>query len=283
MKRLAIVALLGGAIAVGGTNAQAQDATAELTVVHAATFDAGNPFPVTVCLDDALVDGDFQVGERIVTDLPAGTYQADIYVGAGVFDGPDCAASVASTNAPPEPAISGPITLEAGDATTVVAAWNSTGPGVLVFPTDTSCVEEGTANVTAIHAATAGTVDVWAGPAGGELSPLVPDFAEGDVAGPVNVPGGAYDIAVFPAGADPSGNPAIAVDGLDIAAGTSVSIYAIGGNDGALGAFALVDEAPICEPTDTTVPVEPTEPQPEAEGTEATPAAPVPGQANFTG
>lgn len=282
MKRLALVALLGGAIAVGGTNAQAQDATAELTVVHAATFDAGNTFPVTVCLDGALVDGDFQVGEEIVTDLPAGTYQAAIYAGANVFPGPDCS-DEAIPSATPAPAITGPINLEPGDATTVVATWNGNGPGVLTFPTDTSCVEAGTANVTAIHAATAGTVDVWAGPAGGELSPLVPDFAEGDVAGPVNVTAGAYDIAVFPAGADPSGTPAIAVDGLEIEAGTSVKIYAIGGNDGDLGAFALFDEAPICEPTDTTVPVEPTEPQPETEGTEATPAAPVPGQATFTG
>jgi hypothetical protein len=282
MKRLAIVALLGGAIAVGGTNAQAQEGTGQLTLVHAATFDAGNPFPVTVCLDDALVDGDFQVGERIVTDLPAGTYTADIYVGAGVFDGPECAGSVVETSAI-EPALSGPITIVAGEPQTVVAAWNNDGPNVLAFETDTSCAPEGSANVSAVHAATAGTVDIWAGPAGGELAPFAPGFAEGELAGPVSIPEGDYDIAVFPEGADPTGTPAIAVDGLAIAAGTSVTIYAIGGNDGALGAFALVDEAPTCPPTETTVPVEPTEPQPEAENAEATPAAPVPGQANFTG
>jgi hypothetical protein len=277
MKRIAILALLAGALTVGSNGAQAQDATAELTVVHAATYDAGDSFPVTVCLDGGLVDGNFQVGEQIVADLPAGTYTADIYVGADVFAGPDCAEDEMMPSAAPEPALSGPITLAAGDAVTVVAAWNAEGPGLLEFDTDTSCVDEGTANVTAIHAATAGTVDVWAGPAGGDLAPLVPEFAEGEVAGPVNIPAGAYDIAVFPAGADPSGTPAIAVDGLEVEAGTSVTIYAIGGNDGDLGAFALVDDAPIC----AGEPVGPPAEEPIAE--EAPPATPVAGQPTFTG
>lgn len=100
------------------------------------------------------------------------------------------------------------------------------------------------------------------------------------------MPSGAYDIAVFPAGAEPTGEPAIAVDGLELAEGTSTVIYAIGGNDGPLGAFALTDDLAVCDvPTETTVPTTPTTeaPGPEAEGGTATPATPVAGNANFTG
>jgi hypothetical protein len=49
-------------------------------------------------------------------------------------------------------------------------------------------------------------VDVWAGPVG------------------------TYDVAGFPAGADPSGTPAIDLHGVELSEGALVELYDIGGD-----------------------------------------------------
>lgn len=273
MKRIAVLSLLASTVAVGaGASASwggSAPAEAQVTIVHAATYDAGNDFPVTVCSDGALLDDDFRVGQQLgPIGVPAGTLNAQIFVGAGG----DCSG---------DPAIEENLPIEAGDDVVVAAIWNAEGPALTSFDFDRSCVDPGNARVSALHAATAGTVDVWAGPAGGDLAPLIPDFAEGAYAGPLDVPAGSYDIAVFPAGADPSGTPAIAVDGLPLGEASHTVIYAIGGNDGDLGAFALEADVALCE-----VPVEETTPTTVATGpAEATPppAQPVAASPSYTG
>lgn len=282
MKRFAILALVAGALTFGAGGAQAQDDGGTVTIVHAATYDfPGDPFPVTVCLDGETVDGDFQVGEQLgPISLPAGAYEAGVIVGADA----DCTG---------EYDFGGALTLTvgAGDNWLLVAAWNTGGPGLLLFDeSQTPCVAPGEALATAVHAATAGTVDLWAGPAGGQLAPLVPEFLEGNIAGPIRVPAGSYDIAVYPTGSDPAGDAAaVEIDGLEVVEGTNTLFYVVGGNDGGIGAFVFVDDAVPCDvpddtapPTDDTVPAPgPTVPAP-GPGTPAA-AAPIAGQPTFTG
>ncbi|GHG42400.1 DUF4397 domain-containing protein [Streptomyces hydrogenans] len=77
-----------------------------------------------------------------------------------------------------------------------------------------------TATVSVLHAVPGLTVDVYAN--GDEL---LPDFKPGTLTEPQELPAGSYDLKVFPAGADPSGTPAVQKT-VDVPAGANATVVA---------------------------------------------------------
>lgn len=77
-------------------------------------------------------------------------------------------------------------------------------------------------SVSVLHGVPDLTVDVYAN---GE--PLLPDFAPGTLTDPVTLPAGSYDLAVYPAGADPeTEDPAISADGVEVPGGVNITVVA---------------------------------------------------------
>ena len=79
----------------------------------------------------------------------------------------------------------------------------------------------GTSDVSVLHGVPGLTVDVYA-----NGDKLLTDFKPGDLAGPVKLAEGTYDLAVFPAGEGPSGTPAIKADDVAVPAGANITIVA---------------------------------------------------------
>jgi len=244
VKRIALLAVaalvtLGLMPATAGAGAAP---TGQVTIVHDATFNApGSPFPVTVCIDGEVIDGDFRWGDTLgPLSLPADTYFVAVFVGADEScDG--------------KTGLADELTVNDGDDITVAAIWPSTVPGLVVWPNDSSCYEPATsARLTVRHgAATDGPVDV-AGIVNDERTLIISDLPEGGQQ-TVDVPGGliANDVVVASAG-NPD-NVIIEVGDLTLAAGNHYVVYAGGGSDG--GADVFVDVIPM-DPC--VVPVEPT-------------------------
>ena len=79
-----------------------------------------------------------------------------------------------------------------------------------------------TATVSVLHAVPGVTVDVYA-----NGQNLLSDFSPGTLTDPMSVPAGSYDLAVFPAGANPSSaKPAAEAHGVRVAAGANVTLVA---------------------------------------------------------
>jgi hypothetical protein len=80
----------------------------------------------------------------------------------------------------------------------------------------------GTATVSVLHAVPGVTVDVYA-----NGQKLLSDFTPGSLTDPMSVPAGSYDIAVLPAGADPSTTrPAAEAKGVSVPAGANATLAA---------------------------------------------------------
>ncbi|MBB2902757.1 hypothetical protein FHR75_003593 [Kineococcus radiotolerans] len=80
----------------------------------------------------------------------------------------------------------------------------------------------GTATVSILHAVPGLTVDVYAN---GQA--LVPGFTPGTLTDPQQLPTGSYDLAVYPAGADPATTqPAISANDVQVPAGANVTVVA---------------------------------------------------------
>ncbi len=77
------------------------------------------------------------------------------------------------------------------------------------------------ATVSVLHAVPGLTVDVYAN---GEE--LIPDFEPGTLTDPLELPAGTYDLAVFPAGEGPDGDPAIEAAGVEVPAGADATVVA---------------------------------------------------------
>ena len=78
------------------------------------------------------------------------------------------------------------------------------------------------ATVSILHGVPGVTVDVYAN---GEE--LLPDFAPGTLTEPLSLPAGDYDLAVYPAGADPaSTEPAAKADDVTVPAGANATVVA---------------------------------------------------------
>jgi hypothetical protein len=80
----------------------------------------------------------------------------------------------------------------------------------------------GTATVSVLHAVPGVTVDVYA-----NGQKLLSNFAPGTLTEPMSVPAGSYDLAVFPAGSDPSSTqPAAEATGVSVPAGANATLVA---------------------------------------------------------
>jgi hypothetical protein len=77
------------------------------------------------------------------------------------------------------------------------------------------------ATVSVLHGVPGLTVDVYAN---GEE--LIPDFEPGTLTDPLKLPAGAYDLAVFPAGEGPDGDPAIEANDVEVPAGANATVVA---------------------------------------------------------
>jgi hypothetical protein len=250
MKRLMLLAAVALGVAVLPATPVAGQDTGAVTIVHAATYDAGDPnaeppdpaapLVVTLCVDDEVVDGSFELGDSIgPLDLAPGTYDVEVFIGADQ----DCAEGTADIQADLE--------VAAGDDVTAAAVWTSLtqGPSIVVWENDPECVEPDQARVTARHGAyTDGPVDIGA-EVGGARTILFSDLGEGEQE-TIEVPSGttAVDTQIFL-------NDAPIADLGDLgplAGGTAYDVYAVGGADGNVGAFVLSGANPCDEPTTTT-------------------------------
>lgn len=77
------------------------------------------------------------------------------------------------------------------------------------------------ATVSVLHAVPGLTVDVYAN---GEE--LIADFEPGTLTDPLKLPAGTYDLAVFPAGEGPDGDPAIEAKDVAVPAGANATVVA---------------------------------------------------------
>jgi hypothetical protein len=103
-----------------------------------------------------------------------------------------------------------------------------------IVPATGALAQTGEGEVTVVHGVPDLLVDVYVN---GELT--LEDFAYGDVAGPLTLPAGSYDLEVYPADADPAaGDPALS-GSADLPAGAYATIAAYLQEGGAptLGVF----------------------------------------------
>jgi hypothetical protein len=95
-------------------------------------------------------------------------------------------------------------------------------PLALAAPAAASSASGGTATVSVLHAVPDLPVDVYAN---GEE--LIADFTPGTLTDPLQLPAGEYDLAVYPAGADPAATqPAISADDVAVPAGANATVVA---------------------------------------------------------
>ena len=110
----------------------------------------------------------------------------------------------------------------------VIAATAVAAAAALPLALTTPAAAADDATVVVVHGVPDLTVDVY-GSADASYSAdeaLLTDFAPGTVTDPVSLPGGTYNLAVFPAGADPTGTPAIEANDVDVPAGANISVVA---------------------------------------------------------
>ncbi|GAA0319091.1 DUF4397 domain-containing protein [Kineococcus aurantiacus] len=95
-------------------------------------------------------------------------------------------------------------------------------PVALAAAPASAATQGGSATVSVLHAVPGLTVDVWA-----NGSPLLPGFTPGTLTDPQQLPAGSYDLAVYPAGADPAtAQPAISANDVEVPAGANVTVVA---------------------------------------------------------
>ena len=112
-------------------------------------------------------------------------------------------------------------TLLAGAAALAVAALP-----IAAFATPAAAADDAT--VVVFHGVPGLTVDVYvsADATYTTKEALLSDFKPGAITDPVKVAGGTYNLAVFPAGADPSGDPAIEANDVTVPAGANITVAA---------------------------------------------------------
>ena len=94
--------------------------------------------------------------------------------------------------------------------------------GAAVVMATPAVADDHTATISVLHAVPDTPVDVYAD---GER--LIDDFQPGTLTDPLEVPGGSYDLAIFPADApDGSGQPLLSANGVDVPAGADATVVA---------------------------------------------------------
>lgn len=274
MKALALGAILALGLALAApAGAGLTEGSGELTIVHAATFDAGDPFPVTLCIDGDIVNDDFEVGDIIGPDTtPAGTYDVDIFTGAGK---PDCTGL---------PQLSTTVEVQDGDDLTVMAYWDNAefnGPALTVLDNDNDCTEPGEGRLTARHAADAPAVNVVADAQSTSPVEIFSDLENGQQA-TTDLAADTYpDVEVQQASDD---SLVVDLGDVTITEAEQLVVYVIGGADGDVGFFTdTIDEDTCDQPTTTTTSTTVTPALPVTPVTPAIPATPVAVQPAYTG
>jgi hypothetical protein len=112
-------------------------------------------------------------------------------------------------------------TVLAGAAALAVAALP-----IVAFATPAAAADD--ASVVVFHGVPGLTVDVYASADATYTAEeaLLTDFEPGTITDPVKIPGGTYNLAVFPANADPSGDPAIEANDVTVPAGANITVAA---------------------------------------------------------
>ncbi|HSO64845.1 MAG TPA: DUF4397 domain-containing protein [Ornithinibacter sp.] len=112
-------------------------------------------------------------------------------------------------------------TALAGAAALAVAALP-----LAVFATPAAAATD--ASVVVFHGVPGLTVDVYASAdtTYTEDEALLTDFEPGTVTDPVSIPEGTYNLAVFAKDADPSGDPAIKAEGVEVPGGANITVAA---------------------------------------------------------
>jgi hypothetical protein len=265
MKKIGLATLLAVVLAlIPFAGGGAQSSPSQVYAIHGIDVGGGpGGFPVTVCVDGAVLLGDFRTGDiEGPVALDAGSYAVDVYVGADQpCDG--------------EPAIGEVFDVPSGADLSIIAYWEAgEGPALTALANDTACLPDGSARVTARHLADAGPVDVIA-----DGGPLFEDLANGSQAG-ADVPAGTYDVGVELV----SGGTVIPTTPVDLAAATNTIVHVIGGSDSTPSVLVQALAVDTCaepdEPTSTTAPaVTPASPTPNP----APPAVAVSAQPQVTG
>ena len=125
---------------------------------------------------------------------------------------------------PPE----GPTTVRTARPLALTVTVGTAGAFALLFAATPAGAAEN-ATVSILHGVPGVTVDVYAN---GEE--LLPDFAPGTLTDPLTLPAGDYDLAIYPAGADPSSTePAAKADDVAVPAGANATVVAHLTADGA--------------------------------------------------
>ena len=214
MKKTMISLALAAMMIFAAPAALAQEAGGKVTVIH------GIP-GLTV---DVFVNGDltlpgFAPGDVAgPLDLPAGDYELAIAPeGAGI------GAAV----------LTGTATVTDGLNASIIANLDADGnPTISIFVNDTAPIAAGNGRLVVRHLAAAPVVDILLAD-GTELFTSVANGAEGKL----DVPAGAYDVEIAPAGAGVDGS-VFSAPGVEITEGSMRIVYATG--DFAGGTFGLV-------------------------------------------
>lgn len=205
LKRFLLLGALALTALAGPATAGAQSGDASVTVVH------GVPgLPVDVYVNDELTLEGFEPGT--ITDplsLPAGDYTIDVREAGAAADA--------------EPAITADATLEGGQDVSLAAHLTADGdPTLTPFVNDVSAVGGGDARLSVRHTAAAPAVDVLAGD-----EPIV-EGLENPNEETLTTAAGTVSASVAPAGET---EPVIGPADVELAAGGSYAVYAIGSLD----------------------------------------------------
>lgn len=233
MKRIVLfVPLLFAALLLPTPAHAGVQAAATVTFVNAVTYDFGNDFELTVCVD----------GESVADDLSTGASTEPLAIAPGEHD----IAYVQGTDCTDEsPFVDETLIFDPAANLTVMAWWGSDDRGISVFENDISCVPSGQARLTLRNGSVVEPIDVVVTPDGGESSTVIEGVSTGEE-GATEIAAGDYSAV------DLSSEGTYELGPQTFEDGSSYVIYAYGGNDGSAGAtFGPVLTDP-CSTTTTT-------------------------------
>jgi hypothetical protein len=273
LASLALTAAAALPIALAPTASAAT--TTQLRVVDAYTYQAGNPFDHTVCLDGTSLTS-------LSTTQTTGPFTVD--TGAHtvtVFNTLDALCSG-------EPEFTFAVTVPAGPASTLMLYWPfDSSMQAVVLPDDLTCVAAGQGRVVLRNGGAWGggsqTIDLRGTPPAGTDTVLVGGVASG-AQGSADLAAGSYTNAAITLVGDTATQTTPGP--LTVADGEETIVYGYGGVDGSSGTFTATLPLDTCTaptttvaPTSTVAPTASTTTSPPA----ATAATPVAAQPTFTG
>jgi hypothetical protein len=222
LSLLGATALIVGAAALPAGVAAQDETTDETARVRVGHFSPDAP-PVDV----------YANGSAILTEVPFGVLSDYLPVPAGTYT----IEVVAAGTDPADGAVIGPVDLDfAAGTMTTVAATNVLADIEAQVLTDAPKPQDGMAQVRDVHfSADAPAVDVAVD--GGDV--VVENLAYPDAAGYLDLPEGEYDLEIRPTGTT---DVAFDIDPLDLAGGTSFTVFAVGSlADGSFTVLPAVD------------------------------------------